>query len=130
MRKLFDFPRDYRELTAYAAPLEGRYVVEVKKWRRPRSTNANRLLWMWYNCIAKETGKDPTDIHEYCKSVFCPRMELWDTKIRKSTTRLDSAEFTRYLDQIEMWARDTLDITLPRPDGIGWDSFVATYGGN
>jgi hypothetical protein len=88
-----------------------------------RSLSQNRLMWSWYGEIAnqiQEKGKgefSSDDLHEYFKDEFCPQKQLKfgsKTKIVKSTTRLDTGEMTRYLNQIHHWCSGAgFKLTIP-----------------
>lgn len=101
--------------------LEGVWDVEITKHKKSRSVAANRLMWMWLNLIAKETGNEPEDLHHLLKVKFLGT----ETKIfmgseierPKSTTKLNTKEFTNYLDKIETLAM-SIGITLPHPEVI------------
>lgn len=86
--------------------------ITVKDGRK-RSLSQNALLWMWYGELSTQIkqksreGYSTDDLHEYFKSRFCPTKELkfGNAVIQATTTtRLDTGEMTRYLDQIHEWA--------------------------
>ena len=88
-----------------------------------RSLSQNNLMWMWYSEIAsqiqdKGQGEySSDDLHEYFKDEFCPQKELRfgkKAKIVKSTTRLDTGEMTRYLNQVHHWCSGAgFKLTIP-----------------
>jgi hypothetical protein len=109
-----------------------RYVLDIKVWRRPRSLRQNRLERMWLKCLADETGNDADDLHEFFKKKFLePRRATINgetIEIPASTTTLDTAQFTTYLDKIAVFSQDFFGVMLPQPDSLGWDYLVARYG--
>jgi hypothetical protein len=94
-------------------------IVEVKEYKKNRSTAQNRLLWMWYNIIAKDQGNTPEELHEAMKvrvlGVERKVVAGQELIMPKSSTKLTTAEMTSFLEAIEALARQ-LNIILPRPD--------------
>lgn len=93
--------------------------VEIKPYRRNRSTAQNRLMWMYYGVIAHHIGCEPEDLHEQMKIKVLGTVRkviLGQAIIMPvSTTTLDVDGMIRFLEAIEALALD-LDITLPNPD--------------
>jgi hypothetical protein len=102
---------------------DGKTIKVVVKDARKRSLRQNSLLWMWYSelvpQIRQRSGEtySTEDLHEYFKSRFCPTKELkFGAKVitALSTTRLDTGEMTRYLDQIHEWSCGSgMKLTIP-----------------
>lgn len=101
----------------------GKSIKVTVKDAKKRSLNQNQLMWMWYSELAaqikQKTGDtySTEDLHEYFKSRFCPQKELkFGARIiaASSTTRLDTGEMTRYLDQIHEWSCGSgMKLTIP-----------------
>jgi hypothetical protein len=101
----------------------GKSLKVVVKDARKRSLSQNSLMWMWYAelsyQIKQRTGEtySKEDLHEYFKARFCPSKELKFGKrviTASSTTRLDTGEMTRYLDQIHEWSCGSgMTLTIP-----------------
>lgn len=101
--------------------------VEIKEYRKNRSTAQNRTMWMWLNTIAPELGYSSDDLHELFKQRFLGLEEkvvnvsrngivLRDLMVRpKSTVNLSVGEFSDYLRKIEALAI-SMNIALPYPD--------------
>lgn len=94
--------------------------------RRPfkRSSGQNRYLWgVLYKAIADETGHSAEEVHEFCKARFLPRAFVViggvEMETRKSTTELDTAEFSDYVSRVGALAGE-LGISLP---GLGQEIF-------
>ena len=109
-----------------------RFIYDVKQYRRPRSTQQNRTLWMWYAVVAAETGTPSEDVHEWCKRRFLDARTITvageTIKIPGSTRTLDTKQFCAYMDHVQQWARDELSIVLPDPSMVGYDEMVVQYG--
>lgn len=93
--------------------------VEVKEYKKNRSSSQNRLLWSWYNVFARETGYTPDELHEQFKvrllGVEEKTVEGELLRQPKSTAKLNVQEFGEYLNKIEMVAME-MGLTLPYPD--------------
>lgn len=125
---MFDNPQQFSQSVAL---LEGKQVtLTLKKFFYQRSTNANRLYWAYLRDMVQETDglvtQDRIDsLHEYFKrQLLPPVIEKFDMMVAprdekgqfsgppalktiefkrpKSTTELNSQEFSEYLRGIEM----------------------------
>lgn len=101
--------------------LEGVWDIEITKHKSSRSLAQNRLYHMWVGIISKETGNDHDDLCEIFKMKFLgtEKKIFMGSEIErpKSTTKLNTKEFTNYLDKIETLAM-SIGITLPHPEVI------------
>lgn len=96
--------------------------IDILDGRPKRTSSQNKLLWMWYGVIAKETGNDVETLHK----VFCSKflgldiVDVMGQKIAKpkSSSKLKTDEMKVFLDQIEAFAYSELNIVLPHPDEI------------
>ena len=124
---------DKRAVISYIEKLSDKkqYTVSVKLVRKKRSFCQNRLLWLWYGCISEDTGYSPNELHEYFKKEYLPpefRTLFGKTvEIERSTTKLDTAQFTAYLDRIKSFASTELDVELPNPDDLYFEQFVENF---
>lgn len=102
-------------------PQDGTYKVEVKKNTNKRSLAQNSLYWMWLGVIGEATGYRADEMHKLMKYKFLEptryRVMEEDVVEYPSTTKLNTREFTEYLNLIEMWATD-FEISLPHPEDI------------
>lgn len=99
------------------------WAVTVAKAKSQRSIEQNNLLWLWYGIIANGTGNTAKAIHEWCKNEFLPPVFVEVNgkthESRRSTTELNTADMTAYLDRINVWAASDLGILLPHPEDRG-----------
>jgi hypothetical protein len=109
----------------YLHTLSGKRIeLTVEKLKHPRSNNQNAYYWgVVVHEIAKHTGHDPEQIHELLKFKFAPRWHFMEVMIGNagiptSTTRLDTIEFTEYVEKCRIWANDFLGLTIPLPNEI------------
>ena len=121
-------------------------VVEIRSESRDRSKAQNRLYWKWLHEIHRKTGNDEDQLHFEFKKKFligilkrddddyaamCLAISalkqseseqyraIADGVIREtSTTRMDTAQFTEYLNLIEAFALKEFGMVLPVPDDL------------
>lgn len=96
------------------------YEVVIRPWKKKRSNPQNNLYWKWLSLIAKDTGHTSEQLHEVFKLELLPREFITvagiERETRKSTTKLTTAEFTEYLEQIAAFAARELGMYLPYPE--------------
>lgn len=127
-------PTDKRKVIDYVEKLpEGKpYTVEIKVKRKQRSTDQNRLYWMWLKCIMNETGEHKDRLHEFFKLHFLGQDEhyvfdRWQVVVPRSTTELDTKQMSDYLERVQQFAATELGIVLPNPEDLQWAEFEAHY---
>ena len=102
--------------------LEKLWEVTVKPYRKTRSPSQNNLMWVWLeeggDHVREHTGMDKDDIHDFFKDKFCPVSTITlggEVAERKTTTTLDTAQMSRYMEDIRSWCFTTLGISLSAP---------------
>lgn len=108
---------DQDRFVSYLASLEGQSVdIVVSKHRKCRSDSQNRLYWEMLSIITYNTGNSKDYLHDYYRSKYLSEKKSINgdtfTQIR-STTSLNTEEFTRYLNDIRFHAFDFFNINLP-----------------
>jgi len=121
-------------------------VVEIKPESKDRSKAQNRLYWMWLHLIYKKTGNEEDQLHfefkkkflinilrrddesyaEMCLAISNLKQSeseqyraIADGVIREtSTTRMNTSQFTNYLNLIEAFALKEFGMVLPVPDDL------------
>lgn len=119
-KKLRDLPRTRKTKDGFEVPIH--YRVEVYEKKAVRSLQANKYYHVILNIIAIDTGHTHEQLHEICKKKFngdiihLPKggMEM----IGKTTTDLDTAEFTAYVNRVKQWAQDEFGIVIPEPNTL------------
>ena len=89
--------------------------LEIKIKRKFRSIRQNSLYWLWLGVISADTGFTEDELHTTFKSMFLTD-HTRKIPIVRSTTVLNTQEFTIYLNKIEDTCREKLEINLPRPE--------------
>ena len=107
--------------------LEKKWTVKIEVKKVIRSISQNRLYWLWVACISHETGNSKDMIHQTLGMMFLPRVigKLGVEPV--STTILDTVQFKKYLDEVNLWANEFLGITLPNPDDLHFSEFYEKY---
>lgn len=104
-----------KEAYKYIEGFEGKYVeVVVRKERSERSNNQNNYYWgVVLQLLSDHTGYTTDEMHEICKHQFLIVHGQFDYV--KSTTKLNTVEFEKYLDDIKNWAA-VLGVNIPNPN--------------
>ncbi len=101
--------------------------VEIKEYKKNRSTSQNRMYWKWVNVLADYQGYASEEMHEVLKQSLLGTIQRKimgnEYLIAKSTSKLTTVEFSSYLERIEELA-GKLQISLPKPD----DYMLAMHG--
>jgi hypothetical protein len=95
---------------------DGVYTIEIKKHRKTRTNDQNRLLWDLYNQVSLQTGYESDELHSMCGQMFLLRV---DERMKKeyviSTSKLNTKEMTDYINRIVRYftAECGFVITMP-----------------
>ena len=112
----------------------GEYVMTVERVQKPRSNPQNRLMWVWFTCIAKEwseaTGRvvTPQNVHDVYCQMFLPITMPNGHNIPGSTSKLTSEQFTDFLDKVQADAETEYGIQLPNPEDEALYQFARDMG--
>lgn len=131
-------------------------TIEIKEIKPKRSIDQNSLYWLWLTCIQEETGQDKNELHLLYRAMFLTkddnyiisiiRPELWQQLkimfnnfkfikylpeiidvISRSTTDLDTKEFTDYLGKIQDHSAINMNVTLLTLSDRNFNDFYNTY---
>ena len=100
--------------------LKGKTVaVTCEERKKHRSNEQNAYYWgVVLKTIADYAGyrgeQEITGIHEELKRMFLPK--IGKLNIVKSTSSLNTAEFTDYIENIRLWAAQELGVYIPDPN--------------
>lgn len=103
-------------------PFRGQTVeVTIEKRRKRRTDNQNSYYWgVVIRTIANDCGyrsdEELAAIHAELKKKFLPR--YGKLAITQSTTTLNTADFTEYIEKVRAWAATELGIYIPDPNEI------------
>lgn len=118
-----DSVRD-RAINAVREAPEG-MAVEIKKHRANRTNPQNALHWKRLDIIrmhiADSTGQifSPEEMHDFFKRKFLP-VRLVEVageteKVTPTTTKLDTKKMAEFMDAIDRYCIDRLNLYLPLP---------------
>ena len=108
----------------------GAYILTIKKEVKKRTLDQNKLFWLWATCISHETGTEINDIHDYYCALYLRRTATIngnDRVVISGTSKLNTAQFTDFLNKIQADAAIEFGIRLPSPDDLVFESFKAEY---
>lgn len=93
--------------------------VTIEERKKRRSNNQNSyyygvVLKMIADYCGYRTNEEITGIHEELKRMFLPK--IGKLNIVKSTSSLNTAEFTDYIENIRLWAAQELGVYIPDPN--------------
>ncbi len=91
--------------------------IEIKVKRKFRSVSQNNLYWLWLGVISDDTGFTTDELHGTFKSMYLTD-HTQKIPLVRSTTALNTEEFTIYLNKIQDLCREKLEITLPNPEDL------------
>ena len=119
----FDKEEDKKKLFSIMKVLKGEHAVAIKKKRAQRSTQQSKYYWgVVIAYLSEDLGYTKEEVHQlmgrmflkYVKSVSDGKEETFV----RSTTSLDSAEMTIYIESIRTFALSELGIYIPDPNEI------------
>ena len=108
----------------------GQYVITIKRMNTKRSIDQNNLMWMWLECISRETGTNKDDIYMYyCKKFLCKIITIGEKqeKIYNTSSHLNMAQMTDFLNNIQADAAQELGIRLPQPEDRFFEAFYQQF---
>jgi hypothetical protein len=108
----------------------GTYSITIKRASEKRSIPQNDLMWMWFECIERETGTPKDDIYMYyCKRFLCKVIEVGghQEKIYNTSSKLNKEQMTEFLNKIQADAASELGIRLPLPEDRFFEQFYAHF---
>ena len=113
---ILDLPSSFNR---YLITLEGKRVTcEVKRFVKKRTDPQNKFYWaVVVDILSKELGYEKEEIHLMLRERF---LRIHDERhpdfvIAKSTTKLNTQEFNEYIEAIQRWAAQELQIYIPDP---------------
>ena len=120
----FDQESDKKKLYNVLKGLKGKNQVEIKKYRKPRSTQENKYYWkVIVGTLAAEFGYTAQEMHYELKRLFLsyqkPNIKTGELMtFMRSTTDLDTMEAEVFYEQIRVWALADFSIYLPLPNEV------------
>jgi len=122
----------YKNLKGYRIWISGfsgkEVEVTIKEKGTIRSLKQNAYLWgVAYKMICEETDEPKEKIHALLSSMFL-KEDYWFKEERneviRSTTDLTTKEFMVYIDRIQLWAAEFLNLDIPSPNEVDYDDII------
>ena len=108
--------------------LEGKRIeLVIRKEKSQRSLDQNSYYWgCVVEILSKFCGYEAEEMHEALKEKFlsAPEIDAHGLRKIKSTAKLNTAEFTEYLDKIKRWASQELSVYIPDPNEADYSEVV------
>ena len=102
--------------------LEKKWIIEIKRQTKKRSTGQNSWLWACHKVVAEDTGNSVDDIHEIVKKELLPKKYVEfdgeEIEINGSTTGLTRDQWSEFMVEYAAWA-SRYGIMLPHPEDQG-----------
>ncbi len=112
--------------------MNGEYILTMEKAKSPRSNNQNRLMWLWFTCIAKSWteayGRVFTAelVHDSYCTLFLP-IDTPRGRVAGHTKGLTTEQMTEFLNRVQADAATEYGITLPNPDDLYFEIWAQQY---
>ncbi len=112
--------------------MNGEYILTMEKAKSPRSNNQNRLMWLWFTCIAKSWteayGRVFTAelVHDSYCTLFLP-IDTPRGRVAGHTKGLTTEQMTDFLNRVQADASAEYGITLPNPDDLYFEMWAQQY---
>ena len=100
------------------------YEVVISRKKEKRSVSQNSLMWMWFECLAHETGHTKEQFHEHYCNMFLKKLSPIDGQMVVGGTRaLTKDAFTDFLNKVQADAASYFGVILPTPEDLYWSEF-------
>ncbi len=113
-------------------PHDNTFQVVIRPAKDKRSLAINKLYWLHLGEISRSYEEShgetfaPDTFHQYFKRLFLGQeaVEINGNQFvkMKSTTKLSNKGMVEYMERIELWAGDNLELTLSQPDDLYFDA--------
>ena len=105
------------------------YEVVISRKKEKRSISQNALMWMWFECLAQETGHTKEQFHEHYCNMFLKKLSPIDGQMVVGGTRaLTKDAFTDFLNKVQADAASYFGVILPTPEDLYWAEFENYFG--
>lgn len=110
----------------------GEYLLTLTRKSKPRTNDQNRLMWLWFTCIAKSWteayGRVFTAelVHDSYCTLFLP-IDTPRGRVAGHTKGLTTEQMTEFLNRVQADASAEYGITLPNPDDLYFEMWAQQY---
>ena len=104
------------------------YEIVISRKKEKRSVSQNSLMWMWFECLAQETGHTKEQFHEHYCCMFLKKLSPIDGQmVVGGTSALTKEVFTDFLNNVQADAATYFGVILPTPEDLYWSEFENYY---
>lgn len=110
----------------------GTYTLTFERAKKPRSNEQNRLMWLWFTCIAESWSEaagrafSRQQVHDaYCLMLLPTQTPKG--KVAGSTRGLTTEQMTDFLNKVQADAASEYGITLPNPEDKYFEVWAKQY---
>ena len=110
----------------------GTYLLTFERAKKPRSSEQNRLMWLWFTCIAKSWSEATNmtftrqDVHDAYCLMFLP-VQTPKGNVAGKTSGLTTEQMTEFLNKVQADAASEYGITLPNPEDRYFEIWAKQY---
>lgn len=103
-------------------PGNGRFEVVIKRHQKPRSVDQNALMWKWLEILGNDLGYSKNEMYdEACRVLLGSETKQSpftgeEYQRLRTSSGLDKAEFSAFLDDLYRWALNEFNCILPLPE--------------
>ena len=118
--KIVGIPR--KRINEELAYFEGKHIeVVIRKRKRQRTTQQNRLYWLYVEIIGEQLGYSKDECSEILKFKFLKTESVNEQtgecfEYIRGTSSLSTVEFLEFIENISQWVAQAFGIVLPAPD--------------
>jgi hypothetical protein len=98
----------------------------IKKYRKKRTIPQNSYYWgIVLDLISEASGYTTEELHELFKRLFLKKVIKIggvDYEVSESTSKLNTEQFSDYIEKIKKFAVMKLDLHIPSPDEIDYEN--------
>lgn len=103
-----------------SAGLSGKFDLILRKHRRTRSKQQNRVQWWYFGEIARISGYTPQQIKSACEKKFLEREGVNEETAEVfvyylSTSELTPEEHNNFMQEVRDWAKSFWELELKLP---------------
>jgi hypothetical protein len=110
-----------KKITDFVTGRDDWFVVEIQRAKENRTLPQNKYYWgVVVKIIAQHTGYTSEETHQVLAAMFLSYESNGRTFVR-STTKLNTVEFSDYSERCRTWAQTEMDVYIPLPNEITQD---------
>ena len=74
----------------------GKYILKIEYHSKKRTLSQNKLMWLWFACIAQETGGNKDDIYLVYTHLFLKKILNFNSRSYKQQNEHQVGHFPIY----------------------------------